>query len=143
MLKRFYSSPSILINNTGRMLPPTERLKEGEGGRMLPVLTDEGVIHGAVTKKTKFFRTNLLDNVNFLCPRHSHFKSWASLNMLVFLLHTTLIKKKIIFSSNIRKFRIVAMSYMTNGLLINGEIFVHFLYFRKHFLIDDFATAPL
>jgi hypothetical protein len=42
--------PPILSNNTGRMLPPTERLKEGEGGRMLPVLTDEGVIliHGAV-----------------------------------------------------------------------------------------------
>jgi hypothetical protein len=30
----------------------------------------------------------------------------------------------------------VAKSYMTNGLLIHGEIF-------EHFLIYDFATAPL
>jgi hypothetical protein len=39
----------------------------------------------------------------------------------------------------------VAKSYMTNGLLINGEIFGHFLiqYFKKPFLIYDFATAPL
>jgi hypothetical protein len=39
----------------------------------------------------------------------------------------------------------VAKSYMTNGLLINGEIFVHFLiqYIRKPFLIYDFATALL
>ncbi len=43
----------------------------------------------------------------------------------------TLIKKKIKFSSYIRKFRMehaVAKSiYMTNGLLIYGEIFAHFL----------------
>jgi hypothetical protein len=34
---------------------------------------------------------------------------------------------------------------MTNGLLMYGEIFAHFLiqYVRKPFLIDDFATAPL
>ncbi len=34
---------------------------------------------------------------------------------------------------------------MTNGLLIYGEIFAHFLihYIRKPFLIYDFATAPL
>jgi hypothetical protein len=32
---------------------------------------------------------------------------------------------------------------MTNGLLIYGEIFAHFLIFRKSFLIYDFATAPL
>jgi hypothetical protein len=39
----------------------------------------------------------------------------------------------------------VAKSYMTNGLLINGEIFAHFpiQYIRKHFLIYDFATASL
>jgi hypothetical protein len=39
------------------MLLPTEReerLKDGEGGSILPVLTDEGVIHGAVSKKTTF-----------------------------------------------------------------------------------------
>ncbi len=45
--------------------------------------------------------------------------------------HNTLIKKKIKFSSYIRKFRIpnraVAKSYMANGLLIYGEIFAHFL----------------
>jgi hypothetical protein len=34
----------------------------------------------------------------------------------------------------------VAKSYMTNGLLIYGEIFAHI---RKSFLIFDFATAPL
>jgi hypothetical protein len=32
----------------------------------------------------------------------------------------------------------VAKSYMTNDLLIYGEIFI-----RKPFLIYDFATAPL
>jgi hypothetical protein len=39
----------------------------------------------------------------------------------------------------------VAKSYMTNGLLIYGEIFAHFLInsIRKTFLIYDFATAPL
>jgi hypothetical protein len=35
-----------------------------------------------------------------------------------------------------------AKSYMTNGLLIYGEIFAHFLIY-KPFLINDFATAPL
>jgi hypothetical protein len=39
----------------------------------------------------------------------------------------------------------VAKSYMTNCLLIYGEIFSHFLilYIRKPFLIYDFATAPI
>ncbi len=39
----------------------------------------------------------------------------------------------------------VAKSYMTNGLLIYGEIFAHFLIYciRNPFLIYDFATAPL
>ena len=39
----------------------------------------------------------------------------------------------------------VAKSYMTNDLLIYGEIFAHFLMYsiRKPFLIYDFATAPL
>jgi len=39
----------------------------------------------------------------------------------------------------------VAKSWMTNGLLIYGEIFAHFLiqYIRKPFFIYDFATAPL
>jgi hypothetical protein len=37
----------------------------------------------------------------------------------------------------------VAKSYMTDGLLIYGEIFLHFLIIRKPFLIYDFATAPL
>ncbi len=38
----------------------------------------------------------------------------------------------------------VAKSYMTNGLLIYGEIFAHFLiqYIKKPFLIYDFATSP-
>ncbi len=42
---------------------------------------------------------------------------------------STLIKKKRKFSSYIRKLRMehVAKSYMTNGLLIYGEIFAHFL----------------
>jgi hypothetical protein len=43
--------------------------------------------------------------------------------------------------------RAVAKSYMTNGLLIEGEIFAHFLiqYIRRPFLIlvYDFASAPL
>jgi hypothetical protein len=60
---------------------------------------------------------------------------------------STLIKKKIKFSSYIRKFRngAVAKSYMTNGVLIYGEIFAHFLIYsiRKPFLIYYFATAPL
>jgi hypothetical protein len=53
-----------------------------------------------------------------------------------------LIKKKIKFSSY-RKILsgAVAKSYMTNGLLIYGEIFSH--YIRKPFRINDFATAPL
>jgi hypothetical protein len=40
----------------------------------------------------------------------------------------------------------VAKCYMTNGLLIYGEIFALFFissYIRKPFLIYDFATAPL
>jgi hypothetical protein len=39
----------------------------------------------------------------------------------------------------------VAKSYMTNSPLIYGEIFAHFLIYciRKHFLIYNFATAPL
>jgi hypothetical protein len=38
-----------------------------------------------------------------------------------------------------------AKSYMTDSLLIHGEIFTHFLIYsiRKLFLIYDFATAPL
>jgi hypothetical protein len=39
----------------------------------------------------------------------------------------------------------VAKSYIRKGLLICGEIFARFLiyYYRKPFLIYDFATAPL
>jgi hypothetical protein len=39
----------------------------------------------------------------------------------------------------------VAKSYMTNGVLIYGEIFAHFLVYciRKLFLTYDFATSPL
>jgi hypothetical protein len=56
---------------------------------------------------------------------------------------TTLIKKKKIFSIIYKEIqnRAVAKSYMTNGLLIYGEIFAS--YFRKPFLIYDFATAAL
>jgi hypothetical protein len=59
----------------------------------------------------------------------------------------TLMKKKIKFSSHIRKFRMeqVAKSFMTNGLLI--QYMVKYLrissYIRKPFLIYDFASAPL
>jgi len=51
--------------------------------------------------------------------------------MLVFLLHTTLIKKEnhIFLKYKDIQNGAVAMSYMTNGLLINGEIFVPFLIF--------------
>jgi hypothetical protein len=59
---------------------------------------------------------------------------------------STLIKKKSMFSSYIRKFRrgAVAKSYMTNGLFIYGEIFAYFLiHIRKPFLIYDFPNAPL
>jgi hypothetical protein len=57
--------------------------------------------------------------------------SWASLNTLVFLLHTTLIKKEnhIFLKFKEIQNREVAKSYMTNDLLINGEIFAHFLIF--------------
>jgi hypothetical protein len=43
--------------------------------------------------------------------------------------YCTLIKKKIRFSSYYKEIQggAVAKSYMTNGLLINGEIFAHFL----------------
>jgi hypothetical protein len=44
----------------------------------------------------------------------------------------------------IRICRAVAKSYITNGLIIYGEIFSHFLiYIRKPFLIYDLATPPL
>jgi hypothetical protein len=59
-----------------------------------------------------------------------------------YLLEDTLIKKKIKFSSYIRKFKMEQLQ-MTNGLLIYGEIFAHSSYIRKPFLIYDFATAPL
>ncbi len=56
-----------------------------------------------------------------------------------------MIKKKIKFFSYIRKIQngAVAKSYMWKGFLIYGEIFAHFSYMRKPFLINDFATAPL
>jgi hypothetical protein len=58
-----------------------------------------------------------------------------------------LMKKKSKFSSNIRKFRVeqlqLAVTYITNGLLIYGEILRISSYIRKPFLIYDFATAPL
>jgi hypothetical protein len=64
-------------------------------------------------------------------------------SFLYFKINAALIKKKIEFSSYIRKFRME--QNMTNSLLIYGEIFAHFLiqYIRKPFLIYDFATAPL
>jgi hypothetical protein len=37
----------------------------------------------------------------------------------------------------------VAKSYMTNGLLIFGEIFEHFPTYKEALLIYDFAIAPL
>jgi hypothetical protein len=57
----------------------------------------------------------------------------------------TLIKKKIKFSLIYKEIQngAVAKSYMTNGLLIYGEIFAHFLITRKPFLIYDLATAAL
>ncbi len=58
----------------------------------------------------------------------------------------TLIKKKIKFSSNIRKFRVhgaVAKSYMTYGSSYIGKYLRISSYIRKPFLIYAFATAPL
>ncbi len=59
----------------------------------------------------------------------------------------SLIKKKIKFSSYIRKFimeQLHSRIYMTNGLLIYGQ--VNYLrissYVTKPFLIYDFVTAP-
>ncbi len=44
----------------------------------------------------------------------------------------TLIKKKIKFCSYIRKFRVEQLqSHVTNGLLIYGEIFAHFLIYQE------------
>jgi hypothetical protein len=37
----------------------------------------------------------------------------------------------------------VAKSYMTNGILICGEIFAHFLIYQEVLPQYDFATAPL
>jgi hypothetical protein len=58
-----------------------------------------------------------------------------------------LIKKKIKFSSYIKKFRVDHLqSHMTDGLLIYGEILRISSYIRKPrkpFLIYNFATAPL
>jgi hypothetical protein len=61
------------------------------------------------------------------------------------IIHTcfyhSLIKKKIKFSSCVRKLRMEQLQshiLITNDLLINGEIFAHL-----PFLIFDFATAPL
>jgi hypothetical protein len=53
---------------------------------------------------------------------------------------STLIKKKRKFSSYIKKIQsgAVAKSYMTNSLLIYGEIFAHFLIYD-----ETLATAPL
>jgi hypothetical protein len=58
-------------------------------------------------------------------------------------LDNSLIKKKIEFSSYVRKFRngAVAKSYMTNGLIkYMGKYLLISSYFTKPFL---FATAPL
>jgi hypothetical protein len=58
----------------------------------------------------------------------------------------TLIKKKIKFSSYIRKFRVEQLqSHMTNGLLTSYMVKYLLIssYIRKPFLIYDFATAPL
>ncbi len=61
---------------------------------------------------------------------------------------STLLKKKtqiFLIYKEIQNGAIVK-SYMTNGLLIYGEIFAHFpqsSYIRKPFFIYDFATAPL
>ncbi len=37
----------------------------------------------------------------------------------------------------------VAKSYMTNGPLIYGEIFAHFLIYKETLLHIDFETSPL
>ncbi len=37
----------------------------------------------------------------------------------------------------------VERSYMTNSLLIYGEIFAHFLIYQEALPVHDFATAPL
>jgi hypothetical protein len=57
----------------------------------------------------------------------------------------TRIKKKIKFSSYIRKFGTVAKSYMRKGFLIYEESRKYFPIYcmRRPFVIFDFATAPL
>jgi hypothetical protein len=56
------------------------------------------------------------------------FFSFLSVHRMV----STTIKKKIKFSSYIRKFRLEQLqSHMTNGLLIYGEIFAHFLKYEE------------
>ncbi len=66
---------------------------------------------------------------------------------LVLAHYTALIKKenKVFHIYKEIKNGAVVKSCMTNGLLIYGEIFAHFLipYIRNPFLIYDFATAPL
>jgi uncharacterized protein YjbI with pentapeptide repeats len=52
----------------------------------------------------------------------------------VIMRNCTLIKKKIKFSSYIRIFRVEQLQrhiFMTNGLLIYGEIFTHFLIYKE------------
>ncbi len=61
------------------------------------------------------------------------------------LLLTTLIKKKIKFSSYYKEIQsgAVAKSYLTNGRHIYRKYLPISSYIRKPFLIDDCATAPL
>jgi hypothetical protein len=56
-------------------------------------------------------------------------------------LKLALIKKKIKFSSYIRKFRI-EQSYMRKGFLIYEEMANILPYMRRSLVIYDFATAP-
>ncbi len=72
---------------------------------------------------------------NFLCPLSNVFV----LCLPSYVPCTDKKENQIFPIYSIRKFRMehaVAKSYMTNGLLIYGEI-------SAHFLIYDFATAPL
>jgi hypothetical protein len=56
--------------------------------------------------------------------------------------HTDKKENKMLLTCKEIQKRVVAKSYMANGLLIYDYIFYYFL-IRKPFLLNDFATAPI
>jgi hypothetical protein len=62
---------------------------------------------------------------------------------VVFASASTLIKKKMKFSSYIRKFRCKVIPYMRKGFLIYEKMRKYLtMYMRRPLVIYDFATAP-